>query len=129
MAKSISMKNIRADSGRLIFGFTDAKGRDYEMPMSLAETSLLISMIYATRSEALNQPNPMEIEVALPIDGLRVARFPAGRVLRIQVADQQFVDFHADAGSEVDEALGLLAAFLAKVSGQAPEPIPANPKQ
>lgn len=129
MATELKMKSIGADSGRLIFAFTDTEGRDYEMPMSLAETSLLISSIYAETSAALSQPNLMEIETTLPIEGLRVARFPQGRVLRINVAGEQFVDFHAQSGSEVDQALGLLSDLLAKATGQSPVPIPAKSKQ
>lgn len=112
-----------AEDGNVVVYLNDAEGNSFTLPLSVFDVSLLVSMLYASRDDALKQERDTAPEVLLPMEGLSFGQDSSGRqILRVHTTPVLHQDFSPAPGSIGDQMLREVSDFLAKRSREAPVP-------
>jgi len=112
-----------AADGNVVIYLSDTDGNSFTLPLTVFDVSTLVSMLYASRDDALKQARNTAPEVLLPMEGLSFGQDNTGRqILRVHTTPVLHQDFSPAPGTTGDQMLREVSDFLAKRSSQAPVP-------
>lgn len=124
MAVEVRVIGSESDRGKVIVRLQSKEGVEYSLPLSVFDVSTLVSMLYASRAEALNQQPDTAPEVMLPLTGLSFGEDgeSARQILRVHTTPETYQDFSPEPGTPQDDLVREFSDFLAKRLGQNPKP-------
>lgn len=119
----LNIYKSEAEDGNVVVYLNDEEGHTFVLPLSIFDVSTLVSMLYASRDDALKQERNTAPEVMLPMQGLSFGQDDTGRqILRVHTTPVLHQDFSPDPGTIGDDMLREISDFLAKRSREAPVP-------
>jgi hypothetical protein len=82
--KQLAVQSAEGRNGEIVVKLNGDDG-PYEVALSVFDVSTLVSMLYAARAEAANQPVPSAPEAALPLHTIKIGDDADYEIMRVYV--------------------------------------------
>ncbi|MGO1160536.1 hypothetical protein ACTOV4_01100 [Brucella sp. C7-11G] len=117
----LNILKSEAEDGNVVIYMDDEAGNSFTLPLSVFDVSTLVSMLYASRDDALKQKRNTDPEIMLPMHGISLGKGDDARqILRVYTTPVLYQDFSPEPGSETETLLQSISDLLAKQSLEEP---------